>query len=85
MFFSNVKLLGVVLVYGTIFITFLYGIYLFNIWQIKLDDQDKAMKERQRRIDAVKVKRAARKLERERLEKEMDEVKDKINDSSSNK
>lgn len=38
---------------------------------IKWEDENEALAERQRRIDAVKKKRAIRRAEKEKLEKEL--------------
>ena len=78
MLMGNVYLLGYCLVGFTMFISFLYGVYLFNVWQINLDKKDKQMKERQRRIDAVKEKRAIRRAERAKIEQEMREITQKL-------
>ena len=74
MLMGNVYLLGYALFFFTIVISLLYGVYLFNIWQINLDVKEKQMKERQRRIDAVKEKRAVRRAERAKIEEEMKEI-----------
>ena len=75
MFGSNLKLLATILFYTSLAATFFYAFYEFNLWQIRLEEKDKAMKERERRILKVKERRAERKAEKERLENELTEVK----------
>lgn len=75
MFGSNLRLLATILFYASLAATFFYAFYEFNLWQIRLEEKDKAMKERERRILKVKERRAERKAEKERLEQEIEDNK----------
>jgi uncharacterized membrane protein (DUF106 family) len=75
MFLSNFKLLAMIFFYGALIATFFYAFYEFNVWQIRLEEKQKAMKEREARILKVKERRAARKAEKQMLEEQVQEVK----------
>ena len=67
----NCTLMGVFLFWLSIVASVFYAFYLFNLYQIKLEEENEKKAERQRRIDNVKRKRAERRAEKERLEKEL--------------
>ena len=53
---------------GTLLILASYGFYLFNLRQIRLEDEAEKQRDRQRRIDKVNARRAERRKQREKTD-----------------
>ena len=71
MFFKGAGFFSVMMFYFTVLLIVFYGFYTLNLYMIKWEDENAALEERQRRIDAVKKRKAARRAEKEKIEKEL--------------
>ena len=74
---------GVVMFYLSILLFCFYAFYILNVYMIKWEDENEALAERQRRIDAVKKRRVIRKAEKEKLEKELKSEVQKVKDEQN--